>query len=44
MAHQGGGVLGLADDLDACLFEQTDDPFSGEHGVLGDDYSHGISA
>ena len=39
VADQRGGVLGLADDLDTCLLEQTDDPFSGEHRVLGDDYS-----
>jgi hypothetical protein len=42
--HEGGSVFGLSNDVDTCLLERADDPLAGEHRVLGDDYTHGISA
>ena len=43
-AQQPGGILRLADDVDAGLLEQVDDSLPGEQDVVGDDYAHGISA
>ena len=44
LADEVLGVAGLADDLEAVLGEQPDDPLAQQHRVLGDDYSHGILA
>ena len=44
VAEQALGVLGLGHDLDSGVPEQADDPLACEHDVVGDDYSHGISA
>ena len=42
-AHQAVDLAGLADDLDAGAGEHTDDPFSGEHHVIGDHDPHATS-
>ena len=44
VAEQPLGVLRLADDVDACVAKQADDPLPREHDVVRDDYAHGISA
>jgi hypothetical protein len=44
VAEQPLGILRLADDIDACLFKEMDDPLPGKHDVVRDDYPHGISA
>ena len=42
--EQAVGILGLTEDLDAGLGEQRTIPSRVSMHVLGDDYSHGISA
>jgi hypothetical protein len=37
-------VVRLADDVNSGVGQQVHDPLTGQHGVLGDDYAHGISA
>ena len=44
LAEQALGVLGLGNHVDSGVLEQAHDPLAGEHDVVGDDYSHGISA
>jgi hypothetical protein len=44
MTQQRLGVLGLGDDVNICVAKKAHDSFAREHRVVGDDYSHGISA
>ena len=44
LPHQVLRVAGLTDDVEPRLVQQPHDPLAQQHGVLGDDYSHGIAA
>ena len=44
LAYEPPRILGLADDLDPGLVEQTGDAFAGEHRVVRDHDAHGITA
>src|SRR5204862_565851 len=38
------GVAGEPDDVESRFLEQPRQPLAQDHGVVGDDYAHGISA
>ena len=44
LSEQALGVIRLGHHVDAGVGEQAHDPLTREHHVVGDDYSHGISA